>query len=59
MALFAVAGLIAAAGLGFCLWGIYQYLAASLGAAPAALLTGVASLAVAGGLLWIGQRISR
>jgi len=59
MVLFAVAGLLAVAGLCLCLWGIYQYLAVSLGAVSAALLTGIASLAVAGGVLWIGQRISR
>lgn len=59
LVLAAVAGLIALGGLGLCLWGIYQYLTASLGNAAAALVTGVASVVVAGGILWIGQRISR
>jgi hypothetical protein len=57
--LFALAGLLAAGGLCLCLWGLYQYLAVSLGGTAAALLTGVTTVAIAGGLLWIGQRMSR
>jgi hypothetical protein len=57
--LFALAGLLAAAGLCLCLWGLYQYLAVSLGGTAAAFLTGVTTIVIAGGVLWIGQRISR
>ena len=59
LVLFALAGLLAAGGLCLCLWGLYQYLAVSLGGSAAALLTGVTTVAIAGGLLWIGQRMSR
>jgi len=57
--LFALAGLLTAGGLCLCLWGLYQYLAVSVGGVAAALLTGVTTVVIAGGLLWIGQRISR
>lgn len=59
LVLFALAGLLAAGGLCLCLWGLYQYLAVSLGGTAAALLTGVTTVVIAGGLLWIGQRMSR
>jgi hypothetical protein len=59
LVLFALAGLLAAVGLCLCLWGLYQYLAVSLGGTAAALLTGVTTVVIAGGLLWIGQRMSR
>jgi hypothetical protein len=57
--LFAVAGVVAVGGLCLCVWGVYQYLAASLGGAAAALVTGAAALVTAGVILWIGQRLSR
>jgi high-affinity Fe2+/Pb2+ permease len=59
LVLFALAGLLAAGGLCLCFWGLYQYLAVSLGGTAAALLTGVTTVVIAGGLLWIGQRMSR
>ena len=59
LVLFALAALLAAGGLCLCLWGLYQYLAVSLGGTAAALLTGVTTVVIAGGLLWIGQRMSR
>lgn len=59
LVLFALAGLLAAGGLCLCLWGLYQYLAVSLGGTAAALLTGATTVVIAGGLLWIGQRMSR
>jgi len=59
LVLFALGGLLAAGGLCLCLWGLYQYLAVSLGGTAAALLTGVTTVVIAGGLLWIGQRMSR
>jgi hypothetical protein len=59
LALVAVGGLLGAAGLCLCLWGLYQYLAISYGGVAAALSMGLASLLVGGGVLWIAQRISR
>jgi hypothetical protein len=59
LVLFAAAGVFVVAGFGLCLWGVYLYLAAQVGGAGAALLTGAATLITAGILLWIGQRISR
>jgi hypothetical protein len=59
LVLFAAAGLIGAVGLCLCLWGLYQYLALSYGGVTAAVSIGVVSLLLAGGILWIAQRISQ
>ena len=59
LVLFAVAGLAVVAGLCLCLWGLYQYLAFSYGGVTAAVSIGVVSIVVAGGILWIAQRINR
>lgn len=56
MVLVALAGLLALAGAALCLWALYQYLAAPLNPAAAALLTGVIALAAAGGVAWIAAR---
>lgn len=56
MVLIGLAGLLAAAGIALCLWALYQYLAAPLDPPTAALLTGLITLAVAGGVTWIAGR---
>ena len=53
------ATLLLVLGLGMCLWALYLWLSALLGPAGAAVLIGVASLLLAGGLAWIAIRLGR
>lgn len=55
----AVAALLALAGLGLCLWGAYLWLSAALQPSAAAALIGIATLLLAGGLLWLAIRFGR
>lgn len=50
---------LAAVGLGLCLWALYQYLAAAMDPASATLVTGLVSLLTAGVLAWVVQRLTR
>jgi hypothetical protein len=54
-----VAALLLLLGLGLCLWAVYLWLALSLGPAGAAVLIGVVSLLLAGGLAWVALRLGR
>ena len=54
-----VASLMLLLGLGLCLWGAYLWLAVSLQPAGATVLIGVASLILAGGLVWMAIRLGR
>lgn len=54
-----VATLLLLLGLGMCLWAVYLWLAVLLGPAGAAVLIGVVSLLLAGGLAWIAIRLGR
>ncbi|HEX9597128.1 MAG TPA: hypothetical protein VF982_09645 [Anaerolineales bacterium] len=46
---------LAAGGAALVLWALYQTLSGALGSAPAACLTGVATLLTAGVLVWIAD----
>jgi hypothetical protein len=59
LACLVVAAVVLLLGLGLCLWGAYLWLAALLGAAGAAAVIGVATLILAGGLVWTAIHISR
>ena len=55
LAFILVAALLAAAALGMLLWGVYQYLAAWLNPAAAALLLSLATLVLAGIFAWLAK----
>ncbi|MEW5756785.1 MAG: phage holin family protein [Pseudomonadota bacterium] len=55
----AVAGLVAVIGLCFCLWAVYQALAAMVGPATAAMIVGLLMLSLAGLIAWIAMRLAR
>jgi hypothetical protein len=59
LAFIVLAEALAAVGIGLCLWAVYQYVVFPLGPATAALLTGLLALLVAGGVVWLVQRLSR
>lgn len=59
LAAITLAALFAAAGLGLLLWTVFRGLSGLWGMTLAALLTGMAALAVAGVLAWIAKRIAR
>jgi len=46
-------------GVGLCLWGLYTWMAASVGSAAAATIIGFIALALSGGLVWIAIRLGR
>lgn len=53
------AALLLVAGLGFCLWALFQWLAAIVGMQMAALLVGVLLVVIGGGLIWVAIRLNR
>lgn len=53
------AALLLVLGLGFSLWGLYTWLAASQGAAAAAAIIGFVALVLSGGLAWTAIRLGR
>lgn len=53
------AAALAVAGLGAALWGLWLALQPGLGPAGAALVVGLISAAVAGGLGWVALRVAR
>jgi protein-S-isoprenylcysteine O-methyltransferase Ste14 len=57
--LIALAFAFALGGLALCLWSAYLYLATLLSPPQAALVTGLLTLVVAGGLLWTALRTNR
>jgi len=57
--LIALACSFALGGLGLCLWSAHLYLATLLSPPQAALVTGLLTLVVAGGLLWTALRTNR
>ena len=59
LTLIAIAVLLAAAGAGMLLWALYQSLAAAVGSALGALLTGLAGLIAAVILSWIAALNAR
>ena len=59
LAAVAVAALLLAAGLGFCLWAAYQGLVAQVGSVNAALIIGVLMILMAGLMAWIAIRLNR
>ena len=46
-------------GLGLCLWSTYLYLATKLDAPLAALSTGLLTLTLSAGVLWLALRLGR
>lgn len=44
-------------GVAFCLWGLYTWIAASVGSAAAAALIGAIALVIGGGLVWFAIRL--
>jgi hypothetical protein len=59
LASLAAASLLLVAGIGFCLWALFQWLVVAIGMPTAALLVGVCLLIIAGGLIWTAIRLSR
>ena len=59
LAAMAVAALLLAVGLGFCLWAAYIGLVAQVGTVNAALIIGVLMMLLAGLLVWIAIRLNR
>ena len=59
LAAVAVAALLLAVGLGFCLWAAYIGLVAQVGTVNAALIIGVLMILLAGLLVWIAIRLNR
>lgn len=57
IAVIAVGALALAAGVGLVLAAVYLGTAAYAGAAVGAVVTGLLSLAIGGGLAWLGRRI--
>ena len=59
LAALAVAALLLAVGMGFCLWAAYLGLLAQVGSVNAALIIGVLMILLAGLMAWIAIRLSR
>jgi hypothetical protein len=59
LALLGTAGTLILVGVGLLLRALYLYLAISLSAPTATLITGVATLLVSGGLVWSARRLNR
>lgn len=59
LALTLLAALALGVGAGLCLWAIYLYLLSALDPATARLLTGLLTLLIGGGLVWVARRLSR
>lgn len=53
------AALLLVAGLGLCLWALYQWLSLVVGSIVGALLIGGILLILSGGLVWTVMRLSR
>lgn len=53
------ATILLVAGVGLCLWALYQWLAVAVGMPEAALLVGAALMVISGGLVWTAIRLSR
>ncbi len=58
LASLAAAALLFVAGIGFCLWALFQWLVVVVGMPGAALLVGACLLIIAGGLIWMATRLS-
>jgi hypothetical protein len=59
LVLLAVAGILALGGVGLVLRAVYLYLAILLSPPTATLITGLVTLAAAGGLVWSARGLSR
>lgn len=59
LAAVAVAAVLLAAGLAFCLWAAYLGLVAQVGTVNAALIIGVLMILLAGLMAWIAIRLNR
>ena len=59
LGLVGAATVIGLAGFGLCLWSVYLYLLTLLAPPLATLATGVLTLCLSGGLLWLASRLNR
>lgn len=59
LALLGTAGVLLTVGVALIMWALYLYLAMALGPPTATLITGIATILMAGGLVWSASRLSR